>query len=161
MSASDLLFEREIDLPRVIVFDALVEPDLVVGWLAQAIVEPVSGGRYDLEWLGPDAQPPTAGIIVDLDAPTALSVQTDDHGLIEFALTTVEGGLRGSGTLLRLRVRLDMERAFAGPVRDAWETRLDRLEELLRGHPVGWTALPSTDEVGSPESDDRFGGTPG
>jgi uncharacterized protein YndB with AHSA1/START domain len=161
VSAADLLFERQLDLPRVIVFDALIDPDLVVGWLARASIEPVSGGRYDIEWLEPDAPAATSGIVVEVNAPASLSIQTDDHGLIDFALGVLEGGSRGSGTLLTLRVRLAMEPVFSGRVREDWETRLDRLEDLLRGHPVDWARLPRTDAVQPPEADGRFGGTPG
>ena len=155
MSAADLLFERELDLPPVVVFDAFIDPDLVVGWLARASIEPVPGGRYDLEWLGTVAPSATAGIIVDLDAPTTLAIQTDDRGLIEFRLEAVDGGLRGSGTVLRLRVRLEMELAFSGPQRRDWETRLDRLEQLLHGHPVDWGRLALADAAGRRADDDR------
>jgi uncharacterized protein YndB with AHSA1/START domain len=161
VSATDLVLERTVELPPVIVFDALIDPDLVVGWLARASIQPVLGGRYDLEWLGYETEQATSGVIVELAEPASLSVQTDDHGSIDFTLETLEGGPRGTGTLLRLRVRLAMEPAFSGRVREAWESRLDRLEELLRGHPADWVRLAGAGDAGKSESDDRSSGTPG
>jgi uncharacterized protein YndB with AHSA1/START domain len=161
VSATDLVFERTLELPRIIVFDAIVDPDLVAGWLGQANIEPISGGRYDLRWLGPDVQPATSGIIVEVDAPASLSIQTDDQGLIDFTLESLEGGIRGSSTLLGIRVRLAMEPAFSERLREAWEARLDRLEELLRGHPADWAHRAHGDDAGTSETDDRFRGAPG
>ena len=44
----DLEFARELEFSPVIVFDALVDADLVAGWLAEAEIEAAPGGRYDL-----------------------------------------------------------------------------------------------------------------
>jgi uncharacterized protein YndB with AHSA1/START domain len=131
------LFEREIDLPRAIVWDALVDPELVSGWLAGAVIEPVPGGRYDLDWLQ-SSDPGTAGIIDELRAPHTLVVDTDNRGRIDFRLEESSGGSRGSVTILRLTVVVELEAAFAARVRANWMIGLDQLEELLRGHPVDW-----------------------
>lgn len=136
--ATELIFEREIELSPVIVWDALVDNELVSGWLAGASIDPVEGGHYDLIWLYSTEQPPTTGTIFRCVEPSLLIVDTDNRGRIEFALDRVDGGTRGSVTLLRLTVALELDAAFAARVRANWMISLDQLEELLRGHPVDW-----------------------
>jgi uncharacterized protein YndB with AHSA1/START domain len=135
--AQRLFFEREIDLPRAIVWDALVDPELVSGWLAEAEIDPIVGGRYDLDWLH-STDPQTSGIIDELREPHTLVVDTNNRGRIDFRLDETSGGSRGSVTILRLAVSLELEAAFAARVRANWMIGLDQLEELLRGHPVDW-----------------------
>jgi uncharacterized protein YndB with AHSA1/START domain len=135
--AQRLFFEREIDLPRAIVWDALLDPVLVYGWLAEAEIDPVVGGCYDLDWLH-SSDPRTIGTIDELEAPRALVVDTDNRGRIDFRLDESSGGSRGSVTILRLIVTLELDAAFAARVRANWMIGLDQLEELLRGHPVDW-----------------------
>ncbi len=43
--------EHEVDLPRAIVWDAFLDPELVSGWLADAVIVPEEGGEYNLTWL--------------------------------------------------------------------------------------------------------------
>jgi uncharacterized protein YndB with AHSA1/START domain len=136
--ATELFFEREIELSPVIVWDALVDDELVSGWLAEASIDPVEGGSYDLVWLYSTDQPPTTGTITRCDEPRLLIVDTDNRGRIEFALDRIAGGTRGSLTRLRLTVALELDAAFAARVRADWMISLDQLEELLRGHPVDW-----------------------
>lgn len=138
MSSTRLVFEREIELSPAIVWDALVDQDLASGWLAEATIEPVEGGRYDLVWLYSTDQPPTSGTIVECDEPRMLVVETDNRGRVEFRLDELTEGSRGSATLLRLAVALELDAAFAARVRANWMISLDQLEELLRGHPVDW-----------------------
>lgn len=139
----ELVFEREIELSPVIVWDALVDDDLVSGWLADARIDPVEGGRYDLVWLYSTDQPPTAGTISRYVEHRLLVIATDNRGLIEFRLDPLEDGAeqsgpRGSGTSLRLTVALELDRAFAARVRANWMVSLDQLEDVLRGRPVDW-----------------------
>jgi uncharacterized protein YndB with AHSA1/START domain len=139
----ELIFEREIELSPVIVWDALVDDDLVSGWLAEARIDPVEGGRYDLVWLYSTDQPPTAGTISRYVEHRLLVIATDNRGLIEFRLDPLEDGAeqsgpRGSGTSLRLTVALELDRAFAARVRANWMVSLDQLEDVLRGRPVDW-----------------------
>lgn len=137
MPAQQLFFEREIDLPRAIVWDALVDPELVSGWLAEAQIDPIAGGRYDLRWLH-STDPRTTGIIDEFDDAHALVIDTDNRGRIDFRLEESSGGPRGSSTILRLTVFLELDAAFAARVRANWMIGLDQLEELLRGRPVDW-----------------------
>ena len=138
MGGSTLVFERDIELPREIVWDALIDPDLVLGWLALAIIEPRVGGRYDLVWLHPEPFPPTRGQIRVITEPELIEVETSNAGLMKFELETLPGGPRGSSTRLRLTVGIDTEPAFSSRMKAYWLTDLDQLEDLLRGHPVDW-----------------------
>ena len=47
-ASSVLSFGRRLDLPRGIVWDALVDPVLVSGWLGEADIEALPGGRFDV-----------------------------------------------------------------------------------------------------------------
>ena len=138
---------REIDLPRVIVWDALVDPDLVSGWLAKAEIEPVAGGIYNLVWSHRPTYADTFGRIALLQHPERLHIDTTNLGRIEFSLESVEGGFRDTGT--RLRVTIDpgtdgtegsapAARVGADQIVADWMTNLDQLEELLLGRPTDW-----------------------
>lgn len=135
-----LEFEHEYDLPRTIVWDALTDPVLIGGWLGEARVLAVVGGRFDLEWLGSRDFAPTTGRIDQLAAPERLVVTTEAHGILDFGLEPLDGGSRGTSTRLRLAVTLTVDPAFLGRVRANWTVSLDQLSELLRGHPVDWSA---------------------
>lgn len=116
--------ERDIDLPRTIVWEALVDPVLVGGWLhpTAALVTGTSPLRF---------QEPE-----DPLEPALLHVSSPVFGELRVQLIARRGGTRGEWTSLVLEVvgewgrRVDRERL--------WELRLDQLEELLRGHPVDW-----------------------
>ena len=64
VSSITLEFERAFDLPASIVWDALIDPVLLEGWLADATVDPRVGGEYRLAWIAP-----THLDGPDLDAP--------------------------------------------------------------------------------------------
>ena len=91
-----------------------------------------------------------------LEAPRRLRVETDNRGRIEFTLMSIAGGLRGSSTELELRIDSGIEPVFATTVRDEWQTSLDRLEQLLHGHPVDWANLHTQSDGSTGE-----GGTSG
>ena len=74
---------RDIDLPRVIVWDALVDPDLVSGWLAQADIEPVAGGIYNLVWTHRPTYADTFGRIALLQHPERLHIDTTNLDQLE------------------------------------------------------------------------------
>ena len=77
-------------------------------------------------------------MITELREGRLLTVDAAKHGVLSFRLDDVPGGSRGTSTRLRLSVKLGAEPLFAARVRADWETRLDQLEDLLRGHPVDW-----------------------
>ena len=152
---------REIDLPRVIVWDALIDPDLVSGWLAPAEIEPIAGGIYNLVWPHRPTYADTFGRIVLLQHPERLHIDTTNLGRIEFSLESVEGGFRDTGT--RLQVTLDLGTdgmegvAPTASVGDEqivadWMTNLDQLEELLHGRPTDWRTWSQQSAV-DPEPD--------
>ncbi|MBC7590190.1 MAG: SRPBCC domain-containing protein, partial [Salinibacterium sp.] len=45
-----LHFERMYEFAPLIVWDALIDADLVSGWLADALIDPRPGGEYTLRW---------------------------------------------------------------------------------------------------------------
>jgi uncharacterized protein YndB with AHSA1/START domain len=97
--------ERVIDLPRVIVESALVDPVLVEGWLHPAL-------------------------------------RLRDFPDVRLSAEEVPGGTRGTSTRVTVEVAVPDPR-FAGALRATWQTRLDQLENLLRGHPVVWQSEQS------------------
>ena len=156
-----LRLARDLEFPRVIVWDALVDADLVAGWLAEARIAPELGGDYALRWMLPPGAPETRGRIVALRRPERLEVDAPDLGL-RFDLDELRGGNRGTSTRLRLAVRLDLEPAGVAEATADWLTRLDQLRDLLYGHPVNWATwaedmLPTWSqhlgEVGEPGHD--------
>ena len=134
----EFAFQREFDVARSVVWDALVDPDLVVGWLAEASIEPIVGGRYDLVWLTSTGYPSTLGTIVRWEQPGRLTVYTDNRGVIEYQLDDLPAIALPARMRLMVMVRLTVEEAFAIRVPADWLTSLDQLGELLRGHPVDW-----------------------
>lgn len=129
---------RVFEFPRVIVWDALLDEDLVAGWLGEAQIEGELGGRYDLTWLHLAGSAVTPGHITELVPLERLDLETRDAGSLGFTLEELEGGSRGTSTRLSLIVAADVEAAFLGRVKADWLVRLDQLNELLRGHPVDW-----------------------
>lgn len=138
---SRMIFECDFEFPRVIVWDALVDPDLVSGWLAEAEISPEVGGEYNLHWEHRAGQPATPGRITVMQPLERLDVDTADAGRIQFELAELPVGNRGTST--RLRVTLDdavdiIDAGSAARLKADWLTNLDQLEDLLRGHPVDW-----------------------
>lgn len=138
MSGSLLQFSRDYDLPVEIVWDALIDADLVVGWLAEATIEPRVGGVFDLEWVGPSYLAPTRGEIVELEVCERLEVATSNIGSVLFELVELEGGTRGGATRLTVTISSPVEPRFAATTVAHWRSNLDQLEDLLRGRPVDW-----------------------
>lgn len=134
----ELRFDRTIDFSPAIVFDALIDPDLIEGWLAHAEVEPHVGGAFDLAWLTSSSFPSTQGTITLLEEPSVLAVSTDNRGDIRFELVSKPGNATGSATVLTTTVVVQVDSAFLPRVIADWQTSLDQLEGVLRGHPVDW-----------------------
>jgi len=138
VSGSTLRYSRDYDLPVEIVWDALIDPDLVAGWLADATIDARVGGAYDLDWSGPTTLPATRGEITALEPFERLAVETSNIGDLEFSLEILEGGTRGGATRLAVTLVTDVEPRFAASIGAHWLTNLDQLEDLLRGRPVDW-----------------------
>ena len=121
----EIRLEREIDLPRVIVWEALVDPVLVGGWLHPS--ERLVTGTSPIEFREPDD--PARAAVLEVISPS--------FGDVRVVLTRLEGGTRGEATRLTLTVSDEWGRRSE---REAlWMLRLDQLEALLRGHPVDWS----------------------
>ena len=138
MPGSQLRFEQVYDLPPEIVWDALVDPDLVSGWLAEADIEPRIGGRFDLDWRHFEPARVTTGEIVELLAPQQLVVDTDNFGVTTLRLTQLSTGTRGSSTQLTVVVDALADLQFTPMIAATWRLSLEQLDELLHGHPVDW-----------------------
>ena len=138
MTQKTLRFRRYIDLPPVIVWDALVDPVLLEGWLASATVDLVVGGVYRLEWIQPYGLLPFDGTIAHVDLGRSLSASTADARSLCFDLGTEPGGTRGTATTVTVTVGGLTHPRFTPAVIAHWESNLEQLEELLRGHPVDW-----------------------
>jgi uncharacterized protein YndB with AHSA1/START domain len=136
---SQLTFSRGYDLPVSIVWDALVDEDLVEGWLAAARIDPQIGGLYWLGWQGGATLSPTNGTIVALEPSRLLAIDTDNIGNLVFRLDSVDGGTRGTSTELSLTIRVDTEPRLLASTHAYWQSNFDQLEALLRGHPVDWS----------------------
>ncbi|HEY1531395.1 MAG TPA: SRPBCC domain-containing protein [Galbitalea sp.] len=139
MPNDELVFSRGYDLPPAIVWDALVDEDLVEGWLAAARIDPRVGGLYWLGWQGGATLAPTNGTITALVERRLLAIETDNIGTLEFRLVPVSGGTRGTSTELELTIRVDTEPRLLASTHAYWQSNFDQLESLLRGHPVDWS----------------------
>jgi hypothetical protein len=106
--------ERRIDLPRAIVWDALLDPVLVEGWLhpTARLLDGDVGERIE----------PVPG------ETAVLATVVQPFGALRFELDELEGGTRGTSTALRL----------SAARQEDWADRIDALENLLRGHPIDW-----------------------
>ena len=139
MGESQLVFESDYEFPRVIVWDALVDPVLVSGWLAEATITPQVGGEYNLHWVHRAGQPVTPGRITVMHPLERLDVDTTAAGRLQFELLELPGGSRGTSTRLRVTVDSSGDVVLDAPAKADWLTNLDQLEDLLRGHPVDWS----------------------
>lgn len=122
---SGIRLERIVDLSPTIVVPAFTDPVLVEGWL-HPLVRLVEGGS---------AEP-----VVAAGVPWSVEVQSLELGSLHVELRGEEGGTRGSVTRViieELALESEAERIDAIAL---WNTRLDQLENLLRGHPVRWSS---------------------
>ena len=127
---------RELDLPRGIVWEALVDADLVSGWLHP--VHRLVTGTSPVEFREPD----------DPAAPAVLEVISPSFGDVRIALIRLDGGTRGESTRLELSVSDEWGRRSE---REAlWALRLEQLHALLRGHPVDWGSWPRRHRAAEP-----------
>ncbi len=154
MSKTELLFSRSYDLPRSIVWDAIVDDELVAGWLAEARIDARVGGEYVLEWMTWERPLTTVGVIRALQPRTFLAVDTDNIGSFEFTLVPVPGGTRGESTDLRLAAVIDDQPAAAidhpgvladqsRPARVAVARASGRLDNVARGSGPGLGRVPA------------------
>jgi uncharacterized protein YndB with AHSA1/START domain len=133
-----LSLQRRYEFAPSIVWDALVDPDLVGGWLGDAVIEPDIGGTYSVRGIAPGPAISVEGRIVDFDRLAHLGVENNSGQILDLTLDEVSGGNRGSSTRLTVRVTASVEAAFTARMRADWLISLDQLGDLLHGHPVEW-----------------------
>jgi uncharacterized protein YndB with AHSA1/START domain len=117
--------ERIVDLSPAIVAPAFTDPVLVEGWL-HPFVRLVEDGSADP--------------VVTAGAPWSVEVDSPELGSLHIELRGEEGGARGSITRILIEeLALESEKDRLDAIA-LWNTRLDQLENLLRGHPVRWNS---------------------
>ncbi|HEV7951000.1 MAG TPA: SRPBCC domain-containing protein [Glaciihabitans sp.] len=144
MDASETVITRRIDMPPSIVWDCLIDDDLVSGWLAEASIEPVVGGRYNLHWQGGFSLADTTGRITELIARQVLCIETSNIGLVTIELAETRGGTRGRMTTITLTLRDHTDPRFTASSIAHWNCNFDQLEELVLGRPVDWATWEIT-----------------
>jgi uncharacterized protein YndB with AHSA1/START domain len=133
-----LRYERHLRHPVERVWAALTQPAELVGWLGEADVDLVPGGRVEIGWLNSDDEGNTAvarGSITALEPPRLLELDTDIHGLLRWELEP-----EGDGCVLRFTTVTPAPDEFLTKVLAGWAIHLDHLEDALDGHPVDWPA---------------------
>ena len=137
-TVDEIRIERDLDLPRSIVWEALVDAALVEGWLHPS--ERLVTGTSPVEYREPD----------DPAEPAVLEVISASFGDVRIVLTRLDGGTRGESTRLALTVSDEWGRRTE---REAlWALRLDQLEALLRGRPVDWSRWPTQHRAADAEA---------
>jgi uncharacterized protein YndB with AHSA1/START domain len=131
-----LRFERWLRHPIERVWSALTDPGELRGWLAEAELELVEGGRVELRWLNSDEHGNRAvarGVVTSLEPLRLLELDTDIHGLLRWELNEEEGGCRLTFTTVTPAPPDFLSKVAAG-----WHIHMDHLADLLEGHPVDW-----------------------
>lgn len=143
-------FERRYDPPVEDVWRALVEPDQLRGWLAEAEVEPRVGGRVELSF-GDGPGELTVGTIRVFNPPHVLEYDWTYEGepgsVVRFELRS-EGG----GTALVLHHRLLSIDAAPG-YGAGWHAHLDLLGEQLESE--AHSSWPERYEALRPDYDEQ------
>jgi uncharacterized protein YndB with AHSA1/START domain len=131
-------YERRLAHPIERVWAALTEPRELRGWLADADLDLVEGGRVHLRWLNTDDQGNRAvadGTVTALDPGRLLELDIDPHGVLRFELRE-----DGDATALTLTVSVPAPNEGIALARAGWHIHLEHLADALDGHPVDWPA---------------------
>jgi uncharacterized protein YndB with AHSA1/START domain len=131
-----LRYERRLDHPIERVWAALTEPAELRGWLAEADVDLVLGGRVHLRWLNTDDEGNTAvatGTITALEPPHLLELDTDIHGVLRWVLRDDDGATDLTFTVTTSAPDDQLLLALSG-----WHIHLEHLADALAGRPVDW-----------------------
>lgn len=131
-------FEARYEFSPAIVWDALVDPDLVSGWLGEAAIGPELGGQYRFRPVAGGRGGSWEGRVTRFEPFAYLEATTRDGESLLFCLSEAAGGSRGTSTAVTLDIMLPVEPASAAMMAADWTTNLDQLANLLRGHPVDW-----------------------
>jgi uncharacterized protein YndB with AHSA1/START domain len=137
---SVLRFRRHLVHPVERVWAALTEPAELVGWLGEAEVELVEGGRFTLRWLNTDEQGNQAvmhATITRLDPPNLLETSGDLHGVLRWELRPDAGG-----TELTFSSTVELPEEYRSKTLAGWHSHLDFLVYALEGRAVDWPNWP-------------------
>lgn len=124
-------FVRRLAHPVARVWAALTDPVELIGWLGDAEVELVEGGRFVVRWLNVDDRGNRAvyrGTITALEPPRLLEVRGDIHGVLRWELRPED-----DGTLLTFSSTLALPEEYRTMVLAGWHYHLDSLAEALDG----------------------------
>ena len=144
-----LRYERRLAHPIERVWAALTEPAELRGWLAEADVDLVPGGREQLRWLNSDDEGDTAvasGTITALEPPRVFEVDTDIHGVLRWELAPDGGVAALTFTVTTSAPDDQVLLALSG-----WHIHLEHLADALDGRPIDW---PRWSEEHRPRWDD-------
>jgi uncharacterized protein YndB with AHSA1/START domain len=131
-----LRFERRLEHPVERVWEAITEPDQMIGWWAAAELDLRVGGRAVLRWQKSDAEGNQAVMeaeVTELEPPRLFELSGDPHGVLRFELEP-----DGDACLLTFTAIVEapdevLPKALAG-----WHVHLDHLEGVLDGERVDW-----------------------
>jgi uncharacterized protein YndB with AHSA1/START domain len=140
--ANTASMSRELYLPRELVFDAWTQGEHLAQWyapddcLADAVVEPVAGGRFEVAWSDPSGgRFREAGTFAEVSPPEGF-VCTLARSRADADVEQTRLSLELADLVDACRITLREEAAAGGETSDArleefrqrWESRLDRLE---------------------------------
>lgn len=137
MHGVSLEIARDLEFSRIVVWDALIDADLVSGWLAEATITPRVGGDYVLNWVHRAGSPTIRGTIATVRRPDLLEVVGPELS-VKFRLRDMPAIGLVPRTRLTVAVESAADSVFEPTVRADWMTALDLLVELLHGHPADW-----------------------
>ncbi len=136
-----LRFQRHLAHPIERVWAALTDPAELIGWLGEAEIDLVEGGRFTLRWLNADDagnRVTMRATITRLEPPRLLETSGDPHGVLRWELRPAEGG-----TLLTFSSTLALPEEYRTRVLAGWHYHLDALAGALAGRPLDLVDLPN------------------
>jgi uncharacterized protein YndB with AHSA1/START domain len=148
-------YERRLAHPIDRVWAALTQPSELRGWLADADIELVEGGRVQLRWLNTDDEGNRAvadGTVTALDPPRLLELDTHPHGRLRWVLRE-----DGGGTALTFTASVPAPNAGVDLARAGWHIHLEHLADALDGRPVDWRAWDAEHRPRWAEIHERYG----
>lgn len=134
-----LTVERTIAAPPEAVFDAWLNPDMLMRFMCpgpgmttpSAETDPHVGGRFDLVMKNGDNEMPHGGVYQEIDRPNRLIFSWESPASIEGSTVTLDFRPEGSGTHLTLtHIRFPNEESRDNH-QGGWTAILANLDEAL------------------------------